>query len=129
MVTILENETTGLAKKPNLVVSFYCCSVFQFANKPFITNGIIILSIDAFHKQTNDYLLYLNTPYYIYRYRNGLQWIAIEVEEDGGEIAFTGVGEEDHYLLAFVFRTLRHLCGSESGGSGRDSHEQAFGLG
>lgn len=56
------------------------------------------------------------SPYYIYRCCKRLQWIAIEVEEDGGEIALTCVWKENHYLLALVFRTLCHLgCGKGCG--------------
>lgn len=74
---------------------------------------IFLFCVSAAHSQR---AVNPKSSYYIYRCCKSLQWIAIEVEEDGGEIAFTGVGEEDNYLLVLVFRTLCHLgCGKGSG--------------
>ena len=42
--------------------------------------------------------------------RSRLEWIVVEVVEDGGQVALACVGEEGYYCLAFVFWLLGYLC-------------------
>ena len=53
-----------------------------------------------------------------------LQRIVFEGVEDGGEVAFAGIGQEDDHPLALVFGAKGDLRGGIEGCSGGDTDQQ-----
>lgn len=56
--------------------------------------------------------------------RNGDSRLLPKIEHGGAEIALAGIGQNHHDVLAGVLGTLRELCGSGYGSTGRDANEQ-----